>query len=316
MTTPAYLRPVVPNLIDPHSLPLPDPTVLGGARGVVRRAVPYAVVPGHRPLLLDLHLPDRATGVPVILFLHGGGWYFGDRTTFCPTWSDWAPTPFEQLVDAGFAIASVDYRLSGEATFPAQLDDVEAALDWLGARADSVGIDPRRIVLWGESAGAHLAALAALDTTARGTAPDRRIAGVVDWYGPADLLTSLGAGDPGSREALLLGRAPDTDPDAARSASPTARVHPGAPPFHIAHGLADRFVPATQSRELAAALAAVGVEVELDLVEDADHLWIGAANPHAVFRRALDFAVATTSRSAPGPPGRVAARSDDQEENP
>lgn len=278
--------PVVPGLIDPLTAPLPPGVPLSGGVGELIRAVPYAVHPGHRPLLLDLYRPGptgTGRGAPVVLFLHGGGWRLGDRTVFCPTWRDWRPEPFTRLVAAGFAVASVDYRLSAEARFPAALTDVADAAGWLTTRAAELAVDPDRIVAWGESAGAHLAALLALR-------PDSRVAGVVDWYGPADLLTGPGARDAGSREGLLLGAAPVEVPDLARAASPLAQARSGAPAFHIAHGTADRLVPVEQSRALAAALRAAGVEVELDLVPQADHLWVGAEDPEAVLDRALAFA--------------------------
>jgi acetyl esterase/lipase len=270
--------------------------------GHLRRAVEYAAPPGFRPLLLDLWTP--ATPAPVVLFLHGGGWRTGTRGVFCPTWRDWDPTPFHRLVAAGFAVASVDYRLSGEARFPAQLHDVTAAVRWLRTRAGELGVDADRIVAWGESAGGHLAALLGL-TAGRpdpaglvGGAPVPALAGVVDWYGPADLLTmasqarpdAVARSDaPDSRESLLLGAPVAEAPDLARRASPVTHVHAGAPPFHLAHGTADRFVPVGQSRQLAEALRAAGVAVELELVDGADHMWRGAADPDAILTAAVAF---------------------------
>jgi acetyl esterase/lipase len=283
--------PAPPGLVRPDTDPLPDPTPLDACDGRVRRAVAYAAPPGYRPLELDLYTPQQAQA-PVIVFLHGGGWRLGTRAVFCPTWRDWRPDPFQRLVASGFAVASVDYRLSAEATFPAQRDDVLAALDWLRTRGAELGVDPDRIVVWGESAGAHLAALAGLAGIAG-------VRGVVDWYGPADLRTlaqqarpdAVGRADaPDSREALLLGTPVAQAGPLAGDASPVAHVHPGAPPFHIAHGTADRFVPTAQSTQLADALTAAGVDVELTLVPDADHLWMGAADPQAVFDAAVDFA--------------------------
>jgi acetyl esterase/lipase len=145
-------------------------------------------------------------------------------------------------------------------------------------------------VVWGESAGAHLAALLGLTA--------ERVAGVVDWYGPADLLTMQAQGRqdavaqpdaPDSRESLLLGGPVQQVPDLARAASPVTHVHPGAPAFHIAHGDADRFVPTAQSRALAAALREAGVHVELTVVPGADHLWMHARDPEEIFAAALDF---------------------------
>jgi acetyl esterase/lipase len=171
--------PAAPGLTRPDTDPLPDPVPLKGDIGWVRRAVEYSAPVGHRPLLLDLYTPDGTP--PVVVFVHGGGWRLGTRRVFCPTWRDWDPDPFHRLVAAGFAVASIDYRLSGEAVFPAQLHDAQAGLRWLGIRADELGRrEPGRRL--GESAGAHHAAL--LGLTAGGA-----VVGVVDWYGPADLGT-------------------------------------------------------------------------------------------------------------------------------
>jgi acetyl esterase/lipase len=140
------------------------------------REIDFAQPEGFRSLSLDLRTPD-AEAAPLVVFLHGGGWLRGGRKVFTPGISD--AQSFDRIVAAGFAIASCEYRLSGEARFPAQLDDVNAALAWLRASGAEYGVDASRIVLWGVSVGATLAALAGL----------RRddIRGVVDWFGPADL---------------------------------------------------------------------------------------------------------------------------------
>lgn len=271
---------------------LPAATPIAGASGRLLRAVPYSAPAGFRPVLADIHLPS-VESAPVVLFLHGGGWRLGSRTTFCPTWEDWSPSPFARLVAAGMAVVSVDYRLSGEAPFPAQLDDVTAALRWIRDRAADLGVDGDRIVVWGESAGGHLAALLGLAATREtpGT-----IAGVVDWYGPSDLGAMSSKHDPDSREAQLLGAAASQAPEATRAASPVSHVHEAAPPFHLAHGTADDAVPADQSRRLADALRTAGASVELELVADAGHLWRGPVDGERIFTRALRFAQRVTAR--------------------
>lgn len=278
--------PAPPGLTNPDTDPLPDPVALPDGIGELRRAVDYLAQPGYRPGQLDLYTP-AGPPAPVIVFVHGGGWRVGTRQTFCPTWRDWRPDPFVRLVAAGFAVASVDYRLSGEATFPAQLDDVTAAARWLRRRGPELGVDATQMVAWGESAGGHLAAL--LGLTVDG------IAGVVDWYGPADL-SALPSTGPDTRESLLIGAPVQDAPELARRASPVTYVHAGAPPFHLAHGTADRFVPAAQSAQLADTLRAVGAEVELTLVDGADHMWMGAADPESIFGAAVAFARRVTGR--------------------
>jgi acetyl esterase/lipase len=253
----------------------------------------YAAPLGFRPLLLDLYLPAGRDLAPLVVFMHGGGWLRGDRSMVSPSFAPWRPGPLERLAAAGFAVASVDYRLSGEARFPAQLEDVSAAVDWLAGHAGEYGFDAGRIVLWGESAGAHLAALLGLRS------PGPSVRGVVDWYGPADLAAlqeQVGAagaltGDPlDTREARLLG-APVADvPELARAASPITHVRAGAPPFLIAHGTADRAVPFGQSEALAAALAEAGADVRLEAVHGADHMWAGVDDLTPLFDAVVAFA--------------------------
>jgi acetyl esterase/lipase len=251
--------------------------------------VVFAERTGFRPLSLDLHLP-ATTPAPVVLFLHGGGWRLGSRRTFVPHRS--AEETFGRITAAGFAVASADYRLSGEARFPAQVDDVLAAVAWLRERGAEHGLDASRIVLWGESSGAHLAALAALT-------PSSGVAGVVDWYGPTDL-TALGRDlhpddparfddDPATREAGLLGGAVGTLPEPARAASPALQVAPDAPPFLILHGEADTLMPFAQSRALADGLRRVGADVELVGVPGASHFWQGVEDLGPLFDRSLAF---------------------------
>lgn len=258
--------------------------------------VDFAQPVGFRPLSLDLRTPD-AEGVPVVVFLHGGGWLRGSRKVFTPGLSD--AQSFDRIVGAGLAVASCEYRLSGEARFPAQLDDVDAALAWLQANGAEHGVDASRIVLWGVSAGATLAALTAL----------RRddIRGVVDWFGPADLFGMAehdsGGSDGGeppeqTREARWLGATAAALPDAARRASPALQVHAASPPFHIAHGTADVHVPVTQSEALAAALRGAGADVEFHPVPEGRHFWQGLSEPADVFDPAIRFVRRVTALSA------------------
>ena len=248
----------------------------------VHREVDYCRPEGFRPLSLDLRTPD-ADGAPLILFLHGGGWLRGSRKVFTPGISD--AQSFDRIVAAGFAIASCEYRLSGEALFPAQLDDVDAAIAWLREHGAGYGVDAARLVLWGVSAGATLAALSGL----------RRndVRGVIDWFGPADLFSMAehDMGDPPekTREARWIGGPAVQHPETARRASPTRQVHAGAPPFHIAHGTADEHVPLEQSEALAEALRGVGADVEFHLVPAGKHFWQGLDDTSAVFDAAIDF---------------------------
>ncbi|WP_338702812.1 alpha/beta hydrolase [Streptomyces sp. Q6] len=288
VVTPGGLRELIPA---PHPDVAPLPPATARPCGVrTLRGVPYAEPAGVRPLELDLWLPADAPGAarPLVLFVHGGAWRRGRRDDMGPHTRAWEPGPFERLAAAGIAVACVDYRLSGEALFPAQLDDLRAALRWLTLRAAEVGVDPERVVVWGESAGGHLASLLAL---ARG---GPRLAGAVVWYGPADLTTPrppFDPADPATPEALLLGAAPADVPERAVAASPSRQAHADAPPFFVVHGEADTMVAHTHGRDLAAALRAAGAPVELRTVPGADHGWHGADGTQVreIFDASLGF---------------------------
>ncbi|MEV7284969.1 alpha/beta hydrolase [Streptomyces sp. NPDC093252] len=290
-----------PRLPGPATAPLPQPRTRssGGGARLIPEAV-YAVIPGHRPLTLDLYLPEAHGPAPVIVHLHGGGWRLGSRREFGPAFDGVTPDPWTVLTRAGFAVAAVEYRLSGEATFPAQLHDVKAAVRWLRHRRDELGLDTEHIIAFGESAGGHLAALLgltpghpALEGTVGVTGPSSQVTAVIDWYGPTDLLTLSRPTPPPaapSREALLLGSPVDQVPELARLASPVTHVSAAAPPFHIAHGTHDLLVPSSQSRTLATALRAAGVPVDLHLVEGGGHLWAGTDDAAPLLDRAVAFA--------------------------
>jgi acetyl esterase/lipase len=247
--------------------------------------VPYAALPGARPLELDLYLPEDRPA-PVVVFLHGGGWRVGSRRSGGPAFP--GSSLFERVVAAGVAVASVDYRLTGEAVWPAQLHDAKAAVRWLRARAGELGLDPERVAAWGESAGGHLAALLGLtagDPALEGdvgvTGPSSAVSAVAAWYPPTDLAgiaADLGTDptDATTREAQLLGAPVPSVPEAAAQASPVTHVTPDAPPFLLLHGADDRKVPCAQSERLHSALVEAGVEAELVFYPGADHMWLGA----------------------------------------
>jgi len=261
----------------------------------VRRVpdVVYGDVPGYRPLELDLYLPEAASPVPVIVHVHGGGWRRGSRRHPLPALG---PDFYDRLASQGFAVAAVDYRLSGEARYPAALEDVRAAVGWARDNAGSYGLDDGRVFLWGDSAGGHLALMAALTGA--------KVRAVVAWFPVTDLAGLLsdvaaagGVPDPGpdSREALFLGGPASSVPDLAREASPVTHAAAGvsgisgAPPVLLMHGAADDMVPAAQSIRLAEALSSGGAEVELELVPGATHFWNGAEDVAAIMRRSVDF---------------------------
>ena len=271
----------------------PRPPARVAAGGVRMLAgIPYAGLPGARPLELDLWLPpDSAEPTerpfPAVVFLHGGGWRMGSRHGAGPAYAGASPHPFELVAQAGIVVASVDYRLSGEAIFPAQLHDAKAAVRWLRARAAEIGVDPERIAAWGESAGGHLALLLGLTGGVAGlegsvgVPGSSAVAAVAAWYAPSDFLAlpaDLGADsrDAGTREAMLLGAPAATVPERAAHAGPISHVSADAPPILLLHGRADRAIPAVQSERLHTALVAAGADARLHLYDGADHMWLGS----------------------------------------
>lgn len=233
-------------------------------------------------LLLDFYRPAAADPpVPMVLWLHGGGWFTGDRTL--------APDLAQHVAATGCAVASIEYRLSGQALFPAQLHDIRAAIRFLRVHAGQFGVDPGAVGIWGSSAGGHLAALAGL-TGHLDRLPGEEDEGgasvqaVAESYGPADLTAGAdaaetplpGAEGAGTPEARLIGGVPAQYPDRARQASPLHWVTAAAPPFQISHGTGDVLVSSHQSERLHEALIAAGAASELYLVEGYKH---GFLNP-------------------------------------
>lgn len=268
------------------------PAAVTAADGLRRvSAVPFSAPAGYRPIELDIVLPPATQAShPVVLFFHGGGWRFGDRRAVGPSYT--TAEVFARFAAAGVAVVSVDYRLSGEAQWPAQLHDARDAVAWLRRRGPELGLDTGRIVAWGESAGGHLALMLGL---AGPPLVDRPVdlAAVVAWYAPSDLvgLPDDARTDPArddTREALLLGSSIAASPEAAAAASPLTHVSSSAPPVLLLHGRADRFIPSAQSERLHDALESAGVPSTITTYEGADHLWLGA--PHAA-AAALDQTV-------------------------
>jgi acetyl esterase/lipase len=271
--------------------------------------VPFHRPAGHRPLTLDLYVPATEPAA-LCVYAHGGGWRTGTRSDGPGPAARWQPSFFHRVAGLGLAIASIDYRLSGEATFPAQLEDIAAAVAFLAAARAGFGVSTTRTVAWGVSAGGHLAALLALDAISQ-----HPLDAVVCWYPPTDLRAlpddvdaAGGTGDrgPGARESLLIGAALGERPDLADAASPVHRVHPGAPPFLFVHGTGDRLVPPRQSHRLADALRAAGGRADVELVDGAGHQFTGLpdADLAALVTRSVRFLTdpehATARHSAPG----------------
>lgn len=220
--------------------------------------------PNGTDLYLDVlgPAPLPTTPLPTVVRIDGcPGWGPGDRSS--------ALLPFANpaLVRAGFLTVAISVRHTGQAIFPAQLHDVQAALDWLHHNPLGLPIDPDRIGIWGQSAGGHLAALAGL-TSSRCTAD-----AVVTISGPSDLLRPGGAMwiDRPSPVTALVGGDVSTHREQLRAASPIAHVSAGAPPFLIVHGTADETVPYEQAKRLHRALLAVGAPSRLLAIHGGRH---------------------------------------------
>jgi len=252
------------------------------------RDLTYAVQDG-RPLDLDLYLPPVSGPRPLVVWVHGGGWYAGSKD-HCLAVS---------LTDRGYAVASINYRLSHEALFPAQIHDCKGAVRWLRAHAAEYGLDSGRVGAWGDSAGGHLVALlgtsgdvAELEGAVGGNLDQSsRVQAVCDWYGPTDMLQIGGSPSeidhdaPDSAEARLFGGPIHEKRDLVRLANPITFLRPDAPPFLIVHGDRDPIVPLHQSEILADALRAAGVPVTFLTVAGAGH---GFDDP-LYWRKAAEF---------------------------
>lgn len=281
------LRTVSGSLADgPAAFPTPAPR-RGQADELVWENLCYATPAGHRPLYLDLHVPrtgEDTQAPPVIVWVHGGGWEAGSRRRL--GWELERGWIVERMVMAGFAVALVDYRLVKDAPFPAQVEDVTAAVAWLADHKGDLGIDTARVALWGESAGGHLVLLAgAAGAAGAGEAPGTggaagaaAVRAVVDWYAPTDL-PALGAHS--------WGDGAWTDP----AASPLHAVTAAMPPTLIVHGRDDDVVPLDQSTLLATRLAELGVAHRL-IEAEGGHVFTGPRSEEVVpevTSQSLDF---------------------------
>ena len=242
--------------------------------------------------LLDIYSPANATGkLPLVIFIHGGGWLSNDK------YADmgYMKKTVAEIISSGFALASIDYRFSTQAVFPAQMQDCNRAISFLYDNAGKYGFDVNRFAVMGFSAGGHLASMVGLSKNNNidsffmpGTTRAFSLKAVVDFYGPAELIMFPGAGDVKSPEALLIGAAPLDRPDLAKAASPVTYVDKNDPPFLIIHGEKDELVSPNQSRLLGSWLKLAGVPKELIIVMDAPHFGV-MFDSDEVRNRVIDF---------------------------
>lgn len=258
----------------------------------------YSVPPGFRPLRLDLYRPRNAVavggGLPLVVYVHGGGWQSG-HTRHAGAFGNW-PGVLALLASKGYVVASIEYRLSGEARFPAAIQDVKTSIRWLRSKGAQFGIDPKRAIIWGGSAGGQLAALAATSCNVESLTPEFQkqgsssalsplaaqsdcVQGLVTWYGIFDFEAPL-SGPPeqsaSSAVGKYLGCAPADCKSTAKLASPVSHLDKDDPPALLVHGDIDKVVPVAQSRLFHEALQSKKVPAKLLVIQGVDHSFIGA----------------------------------------
>lgn len=239
------------------------------------RNLDYAGTGAERQTL-DLYVPkDKSEKRPLIVWVHGGGWKAGSKETPQIAW----------VLDHGYALASINYRLSQQAVFPAQIHDCKGAIRFLRAHADKYGYDARRIGIAGSSAGGHLVALLGTSGDVKdlegdvggNTTHSSRVQAVLDFFGPTDFVTMVTQPSRIDRskgeypEAQLLGETVQANPEKAKRASPATYVSADDPPFLIYQGTKDELVPDKQSIDFTAALKGKSVSADLVLVEGGGH---------------------------------------------
>jgi acetyl esterase/lipase len=246
--------------------------VMGGDVKSVRETE-YART-GDIALMLDLYAPASQHG-PLIVWVHGGAWRSGSKKEM----------PLGELVAAGCPAASVEYRLSTVAKFPAQVHDIKAAIRFLRGRQKELGIDASKIVVAGSSAGGHLAALVGVtngNSELEGTIGDHlqessAVQGIISFFGGSNLTTILAQSTPHGLSVrvpaleLLLGGLPEAKPELARLASPVFHVDAHDPPLLLVHGDQDAQMPVNQALELEGAYTEAGCKVRLEIIHGAGH---------------------------------------------
>lgn len=229
---------------------------------------------GKRKLLVDIYMPPGKTNPYLIVWIHGGAWRSGSKEN-----------PPLGLLSAGYAIASVDFRLSTEAIFPAPVHDIKAAIRFLRGNAKKYGYRSDKIIIWGSSSGGHLAALVGTTNNDKYMEGDggnylsesSYVQGIIDFYGPTNFLTILTQSTPHGINvrapalATLLGKPVEQVTELAKTASPVQHLDANDPPILIVHGDQDIQVPVNQSLELMAAYKKAGLPYQLEIIPGADH---------------------------------------------
>ncbi len=247
--------------------------------------------PGGVDLLLDLYLPKGVENPPLLVFIHGGGWKGGDRAQCKTSW----------VADHGYAVASIEYRLSQEALFPAQIHDCKGALRWLRAHEEEYGYDASRVVVAGTSAGGHLVSLmgtsgevVALEGNTGGNEDQSsRVQGVISYYGAHDFVKRSEMQPHKTDESkgavyLLLGGPVKENLEAARAASPVTYVSEGDPPLLMLHGDQDPTVLLRQSQIMHQVYEDAGLDTYLFVVAGGGHGFAKSAEEEALVLKFLE----------------------------
>ena len=256
----------------------------------VERAIVFAEKPGYRALQLDLYRPvdaddnEVSAPRPLLLQVHGGGWRVSGRHRAPRETRAWETSFFERMVNADFVVAANDYRFSGEALFPAAVEDTADAVRFLRANADEYGVDPTKVVLFGQSAGGYLAAAVGLGTDVA------QVQGVVCWYPVTDFSAFSDDQSAAVFPSQFIGGPLSALPAVVEQTRLPRLARADAPPVLLQHGTADTMAPYNQSIRLRDALLAVGASVELETVEGADHFFGGSDDVEAILQRAIQFA--------------------------
>jgi acetyl esterase/lipase len=225
-------------------------------------------------LVLDIYKLQEQKNPYLIIWIHGGAWYSGSKEN-----------PPLNFLSYGYAMASIEFSLSTEQIFPAQIHDIKAAIRFLRANANKYGFRADKIIIWGSSSGGHLAALIATTnnnkelegTIGNYTSTSSSVQGCIDYFGPTNFLTILNQSTPHGLNvrlpalAILLGKPIDQATTLAKLASPVYQVDAGDPPMFIVHGEQDIQVPINQSIELMSAYKSKSLKVQIEFIPNAGH---------------------------------------------
>ena len=265
-----YVRPLLAAVV--AACFLLSTSLVHAAEKKVVKNIEFANVDGHS-LKLDLYLP-KEKDAPLVVYIHGGGWRAGSKDKCPVTW----------LTDHGMAVASISYRLTDKATFPAQIHDCKAAVRWLRANADQYGYSTDKVGVTGSSAGGHLAALMGTSGDVKALEGDvggnldysSRVDAVVDYYGATDFVLRSKtqphrANKEGSVVYRLLGGGADKKVELAKQASAAFHVTEDDPPFLVIHGDKDNTVLIDQSQRIQEVYEQAGLPLELIVIKGGGH---------------------------------------------